>query len=406
MTFRSAGPLFLRCLLLGTLALPLADAEAGASRGRRDEYERIYDASILNRPLDHYWREINGGWSPGLRPLRASLKPDRSYLAIHVVEPDPVYDLRSTEHLRKGILARGVLKLMNPRIAIGHVFTSWRCQVEGRAVEGTTGLTGETETQFFKMLTKGFGMTAFFTHFTDGHLQTPKLLEQEFSSAKTLHTMAIEVSPEVCGNAMGFVRDFLTHPSRPYQNFGPNLDPTRFEGGGCGSFGVSILEKSGVFGRHLFWPHLWRKLRAPAELFGYGLEAPEDSKVFYVKPRNGKERDRVSIANLMRKEWVDHEGNGHDIRQQDPEMLLLFLKTVYHLNAGSLSPAFRARPEYALRELKVKDQGMVQLNAGFDPAAAGIAAATKGWWQELKESGYRARMGKTSTFPAVILDRP
>lgn len=406
MLSRRLGPVTALFLFLALLVATSSAYAGGGSRDRRDAYERIYDATILNKPLDTYWREINSGWGPSLRPLRASLKQDRSYLVLHVVEPDPVYDLRSTEHLRKGIIARGLGKLINANLPIGHVFTSWRCQAGGQAVEGTTGLTGETEKQFFKMLTKGFGMTAFFSHFTDGHLQTPKLLDHEWQVSKTLHTLAIEVSDEVCANAMGFVRDFLTHPSRPYQNFGPNLDPTQFQGGGCGSFGVSILEKSGIWGSHPLWPFLWRDLSAPEELFGYGIEAPQDTKVFSVRPRWGKERDKVSMVNLIRKEW-SHSGTMHRIRQQDPEMHLLVLKTLYRLNAKALPASFKARPEYAYRGLKVKAQdGWVEINGSFDVQAAGIVASTKAWWSEKSAEGYQARMGTTSHgFPAVILDR-
>ena len=380
-------------------------AEARGNRDRRDDYEKIYDATILNRPLEAYWAEINSGWGPNLRPLRANLKPDRSYLVLHVVEPNPVYDLRSTEHLRRGILSGSLGNLFNAKV-IGHVFTSWRCQANGRAVEGTTGLTGETEKQFFQMATKGWGMTAFFSHFTDGHLQTPRLLDHEWQVSKTMHTVAIEVSDESCANAMGFVRDFLFHPSRPYTQFGPNLDPTRFEGGGCGSFGVSILEKSGIWGRHVFWPYLWRSMSAPEELFGYGLEAPQDTQVYAVSPRQGKERDRVSVVNMLRKPWKT-DGKMHTVRQQDPEMHLLFLKTLYRLNAQALPASFKARHEYKHRGLKVKEQGWVEINGSFDVSAAGIVATTKSWWSEKAAEGYRARTGKTSHgFPAVILDRP
>lgn len=401
MQFRVPGPLS-TLLLLCTLALP-SPAEARGNRDRRDDYEKIYDATILNKPLEAYWREINSGWSPSLRPLRAGLKPDRSYLVLHVVEPNPVYDLRSTEHLRRGILSGSLGNLIDAKV-IGHVFTSWRCQVAGRPVEGTTGLTGETQKQFFNMVTKGWGMTAFFSHFTDGHLQTPKLLDHEWEVSKTLHTVAIEVSDDVCANAMGFVRDFLLHSNRPYTNFGPNLDPTRFQGGGCGSFGVSILEKSGIWGTHPFWPYLWRKLSVPEELFGYGMEPPVDTHVFAVSPRRGKERDKISLVNLVRRSWKA-EGRSHSIRQQDPEMHLLFLKTLYRLNAKRLSADFKERDEYDYRGLKVKGLGWVEINGAFDAQAAGIVESTKAWWGEKLAQGYRARMGKTSTFPAVILDR-
>lgn len=396
------GPWTALVLLFWLSFAPLA--EARGNRDRRDDYEKIYDATILNRPLEAYWAEINSGWSPSLRPLRRSLKADRSYLVLHIVEPNPVYDLRSTEHLRRGILSGSLGNLFDAKV-IGHVFTSWRCQAGGRTVEGTTGLTGETEKQFFSMMTKGFGMTAFFSHFTDGHLQTPKLLDHEWEVSKTLHTVAIEVSDGVCANAMGFVRDFLTHSNRPYTKFGPDLDPTRFEGGGCGSFGVSILEKSGVFGTHALWPHFWRTLSAPEELFGYGLEAPADTQLFSVSPRQGKASDRVSVANLLRKPWKTG-GKMHSLRQQDPEMLMLFVKMLYRLNQASLPAAFKERDEYAYRGLKVKDRGWVEIDGRFDPQAAGIVASTKDWWGEKQGLGYRLRMGKTSTFPAVILDRP
>lgn len=400
---RFSGTLFLTILL----AIP-SPADAQGNRDRRDEYEKIYDATLLNRSREDYVREINSGWSKSLAPLRKSLRPDRSYIVMHVVEPSPVYDLRSAEHIRRGIKSGSMGKLAEAK-NIGHVFTSWRCQVNGRAVEGTTGQTGETEKQFFQMISKGWGMTAFFSHFTDGHLQTPKLLDHEWDVSKSIHNVAVEVSDEVCANAMKFVSDYATHPNAPYRNFGPDLDPTKFEGGGCGSFGVSILKMSGMWGKHDFWPFLWRRLQVPAHLFGYGLKAPQDTHVYEVPQRRGKSRDSISVVNMIRKSWYDETRRGPALNQQDPEMHLLFFKTLYRLNLKALNNEFTARPEYALRGLKVNGEWQ-EIYSGFDVQAAGMVATTKAWWKDLQGSGYRARMGRTGKgekiFPAMILDRP
>jgi len=394
-----------------SLSAPLL-AEAGSLTARStdpDFYEKIYDETILNKSAGEYVQEINSGWGPGLKSLRKSLNPSKNYIVLHVIEPGIVYDLRSAEHFRRGLLAMGIEELLSDDLALGHVFTSWRCQVNGQAVEGTTGITGELDKQFTKMLNKGWGMTAFYSHFQDGHLQTPKLLEHEWKYANTLHTVAVEVDDQVCQNAMKFVSDFIHHPDQPYTNFGPNLNPTNFEGGGCGSFGVSVLQKSGIFGRQNFWPVLWRKLRAPRKTFAYGLKSiPEDAVVYKLPWETERERDAKTTVRFFLRSWKDEDGDGPALNQQDPEMLLLFLKTLYRLNPKALSPNFTEREEYKYRVVKKLGKNPT-IDKHFDPKAAAVVSLTRDWLKDLAAAGYKARPSSTGsadkTFPALVLDR-
>jgi len=413
----SSRKVFLSAFLAALfLAAPVASHASSTARAEKpDYYEKIYDQTILNKTSQQYVQEINSGWQPSLRKLRNALNPSKSYMVIHVIEPSLKYDLRSANHFRKGLLSLGLAKLANSNLGLGHVFTSWRCEVNGRMVEGTTGITGELDKQFTKLLGGGYGLTSFYSHFTDGHLQTPRLLDFEFDFAETMHTLAIEVDPAICQNAMGFVRDFVSHPNQPYTNFGPNLDPTKFEGGGCGSFGVSVLEKSGIFGELPFWPALWRKIRGNPLLFGYGLrKVPEDTVIFDVADRK-KSKRVINTLGLFAFNWNDIENQGPVLNQQDPELLLLFLKFVYRMNLDDLRnddratlAAFGKRQEFQYRKLKI-DGAKQDIDRNFDGKTADIFRLTNAWVNKLKASGYRARFGSigrdNKPFTAVILDR-
>ena len=381
-------------------------------RDKPDEYEKIYDRTILNKSLDEYFSAINGGWSPSLQKFRSHLNQHKNYLVIHAQEPKMSFDFRSPEKFRRSMESEGVLNINANSLGIGHMFLSWRCQINENMMEGTVGMTGELNQQFKKLLDNGYGLGAFLARFQDGHLQTPELLDFEFSNKEELHTLAIEVDASVCQNAVSFVKEFLYHENEPYKTFGLSVDPDKFEGGGCGSFGATVLQKSGIFGEHEIISTFWRSLKANSSLFGYGLDVPEDTEPYNLHSSGSK---KVSLAQLFTSQW--DSTSGPTMKIMDPEMLLLFLKTVYRLHVGDLynddkamAQEFKSSRLYQTRTIKDNNSadGKIHIGAKFDAKAAKIVEQTTAWVKELKAKGYKAHsayVGRNQNFIGIILDR-
>jgi len=377
-----------------------------------EEYDRIYDRTIEGKSLEQYFQAINGGWVNNLVPLRKALRKDRNYIVIHAQEPKSTMDLRTADHFRQSTLAGGILSLTNDSLGIGHTFVSWRCQTENGPVEGTVGMTGENDTQFKKMTDAGYGLSAFLAVWFDGHLQTPELMSLLWKEEKPVHSVAIEVSPEVCHNAARFVKKFLFHPDRPFETFGFIPDSEKFEGGGCGSFAVGVINQSGVFGRHPVTKGFWRNLRGNSDLFGWGLPHPEDADPWNFGYKGTRS---VSLVKMFTSNW---NGNGPNMRIMDPEMILLFFRTLYRATLDEVYAESAARGRHILNNKKLypyrkyPSQELAQeivIDSKFDPQAKAVVKSTKSWLNDLRSKGYKAR----STFmgpsykPAftLILDR-
>jgi len=391
-------------------------ANGRTADGKPDTYQKIYDATVEGKSLEEYFAAINGGWDRNLSTLRPRLDPARSYLVIHSQEPKEVFDIRSPNDFKRGMMSKGLAKLALSTFGIGHVFISWRCQQEAGVAEGTVGMTGELDNQFKKMLDSGWGLTTFVTNFTDGHLQTPALLDFEFEGEEPLHTLAIEVDPSVCGNAMGFVKKFLNHPSKPYENFGLQKDPVKFEGGGCGSFGMTVLDQSKIFGETKIIPNFWRHLAARTSLFGYGdLELPEDSSPKILRTDRTR---KVSVAELfLLADWnASRRDGGQKVKIMDPELLLLFLKTVYRSFYQDLYASDRALFRelhggalYQPRIAPSPDGDARVINGTFDKQSNMTVRQTLAWVKRIKADGFRARAVRVGngkhTNVGVVLDR-
>lgn len=411
-------------LLLSVLALSAApsfakDGSANHNNGRTadgkpDYYQKIYDRTIEGKSLDQYFAAINGGWHKNLSAMRPHLKPDANYIVLHLQQPDDVFDFRSAENFKKGLMSKGLAHMAKNTMGIGHFFLSWRCQVNGAPVEGTVGMTGELDDQFKKSMDNGWGLTTFLGIFQDGHLQTPELLDFEFENYEPLHSLAIEVSPEVCGNAMSFVKTFLFKPNRPFENFGLGASPDKFEGGGCGSFAVTVLQHSGIFnGQQPIAPLFWRTLYGNPRLFGQGMELPSDT-VMPTLPATKKTKRKVDKAMMfLTGNWnASSPAAGIPIHFMDPEMALLFVKTTYrsflddiYRANGSLGVQLHNGPLYQYRmalqgEIRVDAANQEQwsvisssqqpINERFDSQAAQVVAHTRAWNRALKANGYRA----------------
>ena len=396
--------------------IPPMSAEGKGSKTNpleRDRYEDIYDRTILGRSLTSYFQTINSGWKGNFLTLKKYLNPQKSYMVIHALEPRNPMDLRSAENFRRSIMAIGIFNLSNSSVGIGHVFTSWHCNIKGQIVEGATGMTGENEDQFNKLSSGGWGMASFFTNFEDGHLQTPELLEMEWEEPMAIHSLAVEVDENICANAVGFVKKFLFHPNSPKDIFGLSPDPEKFEGGGCGSFSVSVLNQSKLFGNTGLTSSFWRNVSTKKSLFGYGLEVPEDAIPYQLEKVGSKSVNHIL---MMATSW---DGDGPSLRIMDPEMVLLFLKTTYRSSIGDLyeqsvkqARELKSSPLYAYRIISVAQEGPsaeLPINGNFDAQAGEVVRKTKEWIASLRAKGYKARPAYSGIpsrpLNAVILEK-
>lgn len=392
-------------------------AEAGSGKGivDRDDYEEIYDRTILGRSLTSYFQSINGGWGKNLSSLRKSLKPKSNYLIIQALEPRLPMDLRSPEHFKQSVMSIGLVNLGTNSIGIGHVYMSWRCNIDGQMREGSVGMTGENEGQFESLVDSGHGLGAFFAKFTDGHLQTPELLDLEFEEELPVHTFAVEVDSSTCRNAVSFVRNFLFHPTKPYTSFGFIQDPEKFQGGGCGSFGTAVMQKSGMFGGLPIAKDFWRTLSTNSNLYGYNLEAPEDTEPFNF---GRKDSNSVSLVRLFASSW---NGKGAPLRVMDPEMALLFLKTAYRMTLEDIYEQsaqkgrdFIKSPHYQYRKYYGGDDDSLSketvFDRHFDAQASNVVQNTRVWMSSLRRKGYRGTatmVGKTERpMWAIVFHKP
>src|SRR5690606_9487550 len=109
-------------------------------------------------------------WSGPLGELGRMLPSRGSFVVwINVPAQHPM-DLRSAENFRRWVLPAPLSEL-----SISHSMVAWRCEgKDGRWITGATGLTGGTNKQEKRMFLDGFGLSVFFSTFTDAYLQSER----------------------------------------------------------------------------------------------------------------------------------------------------------------------------------------------------------------------------------------
>ena len=205
-------------------------------------------------------------------------------------------------------------------------------------------------------------------------------------------------------------------------------DPSRFEGGGCGSFATAVLEKSGLFGDRKIPDFFRNSLRARSLLFGKGLQNPEETSFpDELLEQQGKiSKEKLFLASS----WNPFSGeSGSPISFIDPEMTILFLKTIYRFSLEDLYRSHRALAErlhqsriFAFRKIQEQDplpigfgndteprSREIPINARFSEQSGLLVKETGSWIAGLFQRGFHARPaliqnGKEGAM-AVILDR-
>jgi len=375
---------------------------------------------------------INSGWGSMYSQARKDLNPKKSYVLLHAWDPGTVMDLRTADGFRATLHSLGIINMGD--IKIGHTWIGWRCQTSSGVLEGAAGQTGENEKQTAAMLKSGWGLSAFKSSFSDGFLQWPEYLEWLVDEEPgTLHGLFIEVDTAVCMKTANFVKDYVSHPKQPRKIFGLEPNPAKFEGGGCGSFGITAAQVGGVFGARDLATKFWRTLSARSEIFGRGSELPPYTIPFY--SRGVTQNRPVSLLNplpfskdVLFSNWNGIRPSDPSLKVLDPELLILSIRQIYRSKFGELSASNRTianefltskNPGYAyrifptgeisetetLRNYRVSrgaSPNVLRFDQSFDPRAQQTINLTKQW---LSEANFKAKFTKVDRHPSIILER-
>ena len=302
-------------------------AQYGDQRGPfRDE--DLQSEEMPEEPRDY--AELNAGL-PMQIDQGLGLKRNRNYIILLKKNPQYVFDFRTADRLRRSLM------IMNTSdMDIGHAMVAWQCRnARGGMDSGATGQTGEQQNQGMQMLRSGWGLSTFMSSFRDGYLNTPEEAEEvieEASQANRLRFIAFEVSSAECQKMLGWLKTYIKHPKEPQRHFGLNLRPDRFEGGGCGSFAVTMVEQSGLLPKGVT-DNVWRTLNVPTHLLGVGSKVPPYTDYYKKIPYN----QNVFGGSIMSDYWSCRPGWApcHKLRVADPEMII-HLMTSYEKAAAQL----------------------------------------------------------------------
>jgi len=412
----------LTILLMISVALPVFATEAEEEA----EAEAFKQKSMKASP-DTMMKMINEGWTDLYDHAKTQLRPGKSYVVIHVWDPGHVMDLRSADGFRATLHSVGLINAGD--LKIGHTWVSWRCQTDAGVLEGAAGVTGENSTQTSKMLKGGFGLSAFKSVFTDGYMQWPELLEWNADGEPgQLHTIFLQVSDGVCKRTAGFVDTYVRHPNQPRKYFGLEPNPAKFQGAGCGSFGIVAAEQGGVFGDSKLSNHFWRNIRAKGRLFGRGAEVPVATRAYPAANRSSVPLINPVGGDVLTTDWTGTEESDPSLRIMDPELMILSVREIYrqkygelYRSNGKLAKSFLTRhnPGYAYRVFASPDIGETKemrayrtergqsenelvFDGRMDAQAGRVIQATRQW---LREGGYKARFTKVGERTAIILDK-
>lgn len=412
----------LTMLLAVACALPVQATDA------EDEAQaEAYKQKSMAASPGEMMKLINSGWTENYDHVKRHLRPGKSYVVLHVWDPGSVMDLRSADGFRATLHSIGLLNAGD--VKIGHTWVSWRCQTPNGLLEGAAGVTGENSTQTADMLKGGFGLSAFKSIFTDGYMQWPELLEWNADGEPgNLHTVFLQVSDSVCQRTAGFVDTYVRHPNQPRKNFGLEPNPAKFQGAGCGSFGIVAAEQGGVFGASGLSAHFWRRIRAQSRLFGTGATVPVATRAYPAANKSSVPLLNPIGGDVLTTVWTGTEESDPRLRIMDPELMILAVREIYRLkfqelyrSNGRLARQFLTlkNPGYAYRVFASHDIGEsvamrayrtergqnpdeLVFDGRMDEQAGRVVRATREW---LREGHFRARFTKVGKRTAIILDR-
>lgn len=421
---RATSPIWSRNLWSLILLLPIANAfghvppqVANAGRDRYGAQRELFrDEDLLAEEMPEDTRafdELNVGL-PLQVEQNLALKKDRNYILLIKKAPQYVFDFRTADRLR-----RSMMTMNTGDMDIGHAMIGWQCQNDGRAPSrGATGQTGESLNQGMQMIRSGWGLSTFMSSFRDGYLNTPEEVEETIDQADEagrLRFLAVEVTEGECHRMLNFLRLYINHPNDPQRHFGLNLRPDKFEGGGCGSFAVTMLEKSGILAQ--MTPHIWRTLNVPTHLLGVGSKVPPYTDFYKKIPYN----QSVFAGSIMSDYWSCRPGWApcHKLRVADPEMIL-HLMTSLEKSAAALVGRSNVMFGEAGMNLRAKqrivkfiddpmshdrDIATQLIDAKYDRQTALMEKAAMVYMKGFLAGGGKLRHGRMKSATGLILER-
>lgn len=277
------------------------------------------------------------GWPQALKTLE--LDEARNYVVLVQVPPGAPLDVRTSDTVRQ-TLGRRVFHGNR----IGHVAMAWQC--DGR--KGMAGQTGENSKQALIMALTGWGMTPLLSTFTDGHMQMRDAIKAKHARIlKKGHgnVLALEVSRQTCNRMKDYLVRYVSHSNEPWRNFGPLLDPTKFEGGGCVSFAMAMGEHGGIFTG--LKPVFTRTTKIFDGILGRKSRAPKNTEPYTGLATSRGEVVHIPFNRMLRTPHFDRPVID-EIRFIDPEL-------VFAAIAGVRSVAGANNEWHAGRLLKTDD---------------------------------------------------
>ena len=355
-------------------------------------------------------------WTGVLASLRQNLDPRRDYVVWIQVPAQHPLDLRSSEYFRRWINATPITE-----VTISHNMVAWRCHnSKGQVVEAATGMTGGNVSQDTQMFLDGYGLSVFFSVFTDGHLNPVSEVDSYITTNLQKRGAVFggfEVSPTDCDNMMKFVQDFVHAPNKPYTRFGLLPNPEKMEGGGCVTFASALMNKAGIMQPIL--PNFYRNIRARRDLMGGNIdrkpaqaEAPETPWLNGVK-------NVVSPFRLVNTRWERSDIPSVGLKLMDPEKMLYTLKQFGQAYLQQFSGKERVREADALENSPLKQRYVLSIDTisrpgqmdvypvddSFDPEMAGIGHQSRNWFLSKLQQGYRIRRGQAAGMPVLLMER-
>lgn len=375
------------------------------------------------------------GWPRSYDVLERQLDPNKSYLVILSETPEAYMDLRSLDNLRRSFL---LATDSDKQSKIGHNAFGWSCPRTATQVpRGFTSQSGENSEQTYRMVMAGWGLNPLLTTFKDGILLDPEQNNQKTilpwidQPRFKLFTMILEVSDQECERVIHFASRFATRSPKtgiaPFENFGLNLDPKKFEGGGCGSTSVSALSMGNFF---LSFDHsFYRTLNIPKSLIGnpQGSENQDsrhldsDGRIIEdIKPFSIEQKNHISPLSLVQNRWSSSDNDSISVRILDPEMLFLFYRVLTEETIRGSDSNLSYYTERMKREMKLRKRAVyvnpksqmqvnhfdkINIDEDFDSIAHTVTQQAQMFYKMKVSDNYRFRLADWGQQVALIITK-
>lgn len=358
------------------------------------------------------------GWPESLKDLyQHTQSTQKNYVLLVSRLPSIVIDFRSNQGIRNSISSFNFQKDYHP----GHEMIGWACKMNGISYNSFIAFTGETNNQANNLIENGWGLTSLLATFNDGYIQTPRDLEERFQHFNEefeknpkgpLYLMAnlFEISEKDCESLIREVYRYTNHPDKPTTKFGLLLDPNSYQGAGCGSFVIHLLEKVAQFKDISL--DFKRHFKLPYYLFGTGDFLPDQVEI-PTQIQRVQISKKVTKFSLISYDWSESRNLNLEASLIDPELIIQWQKKYFeaYYQDNKSSPIydynfFKKKTKRGHWELtnNIYDSGQVQskyleINDNYDLPSQKVSFRAM---NNLK--GKKLTLFKFLNFPGIIVE--